>query len=299
MVPACVWFTLLFGGLIVRLLSSICILLAAACSRHMSREFWCHVLSCAFCEWHLFEIPAMSHTVFANAFCRLGLKIWSVLGQWGRWRLRLLHPAMRERTRRPGPGAEVVVDLEGSEPILGPMLRRVERRARTAEIPCCCHEAHQHSRPVTFDVGTAGTDGVEMASPRSARSSDSSEIERRMVLRDRAGTPAWALESRRERADRLDRDCSSRRFGANPLDAFLRETESGEEEQPEDDPFAFGNSGDETPPARASTHAEDSQTYASSAHDMGHAETEPSFSPSWPSFDQVDDDLGYEPQAKD
>ena len=86
----------------------------------------------------------MSHTVFANAFCRLGLKIWSVLGQWGRWRLRLLHPAMRERTRRPGPGAEVVVDLEGSEPILGPMLRRVERRARTAEIPCCCHEAHQH-----------------------------------------------------------------------------------------------------------------------------------------------------------
>ena len=151
-------------------------------------------------------------------------------------------------------------------------------------------------RPVTFDVGTAGPDGLEMASPRSARSSDS---ERRMVLRDRAGTPAWTLESRRERADRLDRDCSSRRFGANPLDAFLRETESGEEEQPEDDPFAFGNSGDETPPARASTHAEDSQTYASSVHDTGHAETEPSFSPSWPSFDQVDDDLGHEPQSKD
>ena len=114
-VPACVWFTLLFGGLIVRLLSSICILFAAACSRHMSREFWCHVLSCTFCEWRLFEIPVMSHTVFANAFCRLGLMIWRLLGQWGRWR-----------------------------PILGPMLRRVERRARTAEIPCCCYEAHQH-----------------------------------------------------------------------------------------------------------------------------------------------------------
>ena len=52
---ACVWFTLLFGGLVVRLLSSLCILLAAVCSSNMSREFWCHVLRCIFWEWHLFE----------------------------------------------------------------------------------------------------------------------------------------------------------------------------------------------------------------------------------------------------
>ena len=138
-------------------------------------------------------------------------------------------------------------------------------------------------QPATFVEGMAGTDGEERASPRSARSSDSSEIERRMELRDRAGTPAWALGSRRERADRLDRDCSSRRCGANPLDAFLRETESGEE----------------VPPDRAPTHVEDSQTHASSAHDTGNAETEFSSSPSWPSFDQEDDGLGHEPQSKD
>ena len=154
-------------------------------------------------------------------------------------------------------------------------------------------------QPATFVEGMAGTDGEERASPRSARSSDSSEIERRMELRDRAGTPAWALGSRRERADRLDRDCSSRRCGANPLDAFLRETESGEEEQPEEDPLESGSSGDEVPPDRAPTHVEDSQTHASSAHDTGNAETEFSSSPSWPSFDQEDDGLGHEPQSKD
>ena len=222
-----------------------------------------------------------------------------VLGKWGRWRPRLLHQTERERTRRPDPGAEAIEDLEGSELALGPMLRQVEAASSHSRDPLLLPRGPPAPRPVTFDEGMAGTDGVEMAPPRSARSSDSSEIERRMELRDRAGTPAWALESRRERADRLDRDCSSRRCGANPLDAFLRETESGEEEQPEEDPLAFGNSGDEIPPARAPTHAEDSQTHASFAHDTGHAETELSSSPSWPSFDQEDDDLGHEPQSKD
>eukprot|EP00439_Symbiodinium_sp_Y106_P074226 s140_g14.t1 len=264
----------------------------------MSREFWCYVLRCIFWEWHLFEMPAMFHIVYANAFRWLGLRMWSVLGKWGRWRPRLLHQTERERTRRPDPGAEANEDLVGSELALGPMLRPVERRARTAEIPCCCHEARQHRSLLPLTRGWRGLmvwRGLHLGrrgplTPRRLRDEWSSAI-------GRVHLPGpWSLGGR---ADRLDRDCSSRRCGANPLDAFLRETESGEEEQPEEDPLDFGSSGDEISPARATTHAEDSQTHASSAHDTGHAETELSSSPSWPSFDQEDDGLGHEPQSKD
>jgi len=116
-------------------------------------------------------------------------------------------------------------------------------------------------QPVYYDPDAArvfSEDDGHMEPPeRSPHSSDSSEIVRREDLRRREGTPRWALGSRVERREVLDRDLTSRRADDQALAATgtapAVTAEEEEEEAFEDDPCheedsldsLFGPSSDE------------------------------------------------------
>ena len=92
----------------------------------------------------------------------------------------------------------------------------------------------------------AAEDDASQCSQGSVDSLDSSELIHRNFLVGRAGTPAWAMGTARERRAAVARDRShatEEPAPRNPLDTYMEEQE--EEEPTEDDPFATDFSRDE------------------------------------------------------
>ena len=119
-----------------------------------------------------------------------------------------------------------------------PSQSRQRRQSSTSSKSTQCSRQRRHTWSSTWTSSAAAgllrssmmlrvfseDDGHLEPPERSPHSSDSSEIVRREDLRRREGTPRWALGSRAERREALDRDFTSRREEDRALGCYRNGT---------------------------------------------------------------------------